>query len=156
MTITTVIVISVISILATLALLLFAAKRCWHRRRRWAIESHTPGNLSLGIGPLEQVESILQLDAEQLALWHPLKQQILNSQHDLAPYREALSSAADVEQAMNRWEDFVNDSLIKLRQLKPKLIEFYHSLSSQQQQKIDTLMSHRFGGNKRCGYHCCT
>jgi hypothetical protein len=168
MTITTVIVISVISTLATIALLIFAIKGYWQRRwqmfynvkhlyhgsrskHRWHAQTQSTA------GPLEFVEGILQLTPEQLTVWNPLKKEIIEHKQDLAEYREILTAASDMEQTVNRLEDFVNDSLIVLRKLKPKLTEFYRSLSSQQQHKVNALLNARAGGgNRYCGYRCGT
>ncbi|WP_455210704.1 hypothetical protein [Kaarinaea lacus] len=165
MTITAIIAISVFSTLATIALLLFVIKRFLYRR--WKFYSrgtnhhrdlrHTyrwPGQSRPLNAALEWVESILRLDTEQLTLWNPLKQALIDSEHDLAAYREILNDAEDMEQSVNRWEDFIDDSLIELRKLKPKLIEFYHSLSVQQQQKVNAWFAGTTIGKRYCGNHC--
>jgi hypothetical protein len=154
MTIIAVIAISVLSTLATVALLLFAIKRYWQRRWQPGRKHHTHALMNSRKDPLAFVESVLQLDAEQLAVWHPLKQEILESQQDLAAYCEALIAAGDLEQAINRWEDFVNDGLIVLRKLKPKMLDFFNSLSSQQQHKVNAMLNGRFVKHRRCSYHC--
>lgn len=169
MTITAVIAISVFSTLATIALLLFAMK---HFLRR-GLQQHRQifpdarrhnddlrdqhlwhGKSGSKNQPLDWVDSILQLDAQQLTLWNTLKQAIIDSQQDLATYGEILTGADDVEQSVNRWEDFIQDSLIEFRKIKPKLIEFYQSLSEQQRQKVNAWLSRNSVNTRNCGFRC--
>ncbi len=152
MTIIAVIAVSILSTLATLALLLFAIKRFWQRRWQPGRKLHTYINSRKD--PLAFVERILQLEPEQLTVWQALKQEILENHQDLEAYFDALMGDGDLEQAINRWEDFVNDGLIVLRKLKPKIIDFYHSLSSQQQYKVNALLNGRFGKHRHFSYHC--
>ena len=171
MAITAVIAISVFSTLAIIALLLLATKHILlHRHhQRWQTVTgaahhnhgmrnkyHWHGQTRLGKHPLDWVENILQLDAEQLTFWNTLKQAIIESQQDLAAYGEVLAGAGNLEQTVNRWEDFIQDGLIELRKLKPKLIEFYQSLNEQQQQKINAWLAGKSVSKHSCGFHCRT
>ena len=154
MTIIAVIAVSVLSTLATLALLLFAIKRYWQRRWQSGRSYHARTPINLKKDPLAFVENVLHLDAEQLKLWHTLKPEILENLQDFATYRDAIMEADNLEQIINRWEDIVHDGLIVLRKLKPKILDFYNSLNSQQQHIINSMFHGGLVEYRRCRYHC--
>ena len=164
MTIFAVITISVLTTLATVAFLLYAAKRLWQRRRHawlageklsggWCNKHRSPGQSRSMEDTLAWLESILKLDSQQRNLWASLKQELIEGKQNLAAYREVLTDTGDVQQSVHRLDDFLSDCLIVLRKLKPKLIEFYHSLNSQQQQTFNTLLGGEFLRPDHCRSH---
>lgn len=150
MTTIAVIAISVFTTLATIALLLWGVKHYWMRRHglpggrfyhhRWRNKRQAHPWLMSANDPLQFVESMLQLDAEQLQLWDSLKNQLLENQPSLTAYREVFSEAETMPQLLHRLEDFLDDAMIVVRKLKPALFEFYQALNDRQQKQINGLL----------------
>lgn len=161
MTIIAVIAISVFTTLATIALLLWGIKHYWMRRwcglpggrshhHRWRNKRHTRESLVSANDPLQFVEAMLQLDGEQRQLWDSLKNQILENRPSLMAYREVFREAQTVPQLLHRLEDFLGDTGIAVRKLKPAIVEFYQALNVPQQQKINGLLKMAPMGRSRC------
>jgi hypothetical protein len=85
----------------------------------------------------------LRLDDAQQQQWETLTKSFLQATAELRSYRDALHETNSMSQKLNRLEDFLGDTLIVLRQFKPKLQAFYTSLDREQQRTFDGWLQQR-------------
>jgi len=112
--------------------------RC-RKNSRWPLRS----------GNYADLDAWLNLNDKQQSIYSDLVDAFVEAKQQLGAYMPGLRENLNAPQKLNRWEDFISDALIIFQRLKPQLLAFYTSLSSEQQNKLDSYLN---GPSHRCGW----
>lgn len=95
------------------------------------------------------LDAWLNLSDKQQSIYSDLVNAFVEAKQQLSAYMPGLRENLNAPQKLNRWEDFISDASIIFQRLKPQLLAFYTSLSSEQQNKLDNYLN---GPSHRCGW----